>query len=205
MSSIETAELRRVLAGDLDAAVARAAREFAEAAERDGLAEVAFASFDSPIGHGHVAVTERGIVGLGLPNMSADAFLDRLAAGVGPRVLELPRRLDSVRRQLDRYFAGELREFELDLDWRLAGSEFSNRVLHETAKLGYGQTASYGEVAMRAGNPGAHRAAGTALGHNPIPIIVPCHRVLRAGGVLGNYGGGPEMKEWLLRHEGALR
>lgn len=204
MNPIETTELRRVLSGQLDQAVAHAAREFAEAAERDGLAEVAYASFDSPIGHGHVAATERGIVSVGLPNLSADQFLDRLAGGVGARVLELPRRLDPARRQLDRYFSGDLREFELDLDWSLAGSAFSSRVLHETARLAYGETASYGEVAARAGNPRAHRAAGTALGHNPIPIIVPCHRVLRAGGVLGNYGGGPEMKEWLLKHEGAL-
>jgi len=204
MNPIEADELRRVLRGDLDDDAAAAAQRFAELAERDGLAEVAYASFDSPLGRGLVAATERGIVGVGLPNLSAEGFLERLVTGVGPRVLEVPRRLDPVRRQLDRYFAGELREFDVDLDWRLVGSPFSSRVLHETAKLGYGETASYGEVAARAGNPRAHRAAGTALGHNPIPIIVPCHRVLRAGGVLGNYGGGPEMKEWLLRMEGAL-
>lgn len=204
MNPIETAELRRVLSGGLDRAAERALNELAARAATEGLAEVAYASFDSPIGTGHVAATDRGIVCLGLPNLDEDTFLDQLAAGVSPRVLELPGRLDGARRQLDRYFDGELHAFELDLDWGLVRSAFSSRVLHETAKLGYGETASYGEVAARAGNPRAFRAAGTALGHNPIPIIVPCHRVLRAGGILGNYGGGPEMKEWLLKHEGAL-
>jgi methylated-DNA-[protein]-cysteine S-methyltransferase len=204
MSTIDTADLRRALTFGLDRAIADATQRLAAAAERDGLAEVAYASFDSPLGRGHVAATERGIVSVGLPNLDADDFLARVAAGVGPRVLELPGRLDPVRRQLDRYFAGSLRVFDLDLDWALAGSQFASRVLHETAKLGYGETASYGEVAARAGNPRAHRAAGTALGHNPLPIVVPCHRVLRAGGILGNYGGGPEMKEWLLRMEGAV-
>lgn len=203
MSTIET-ELRRAFTADLDEAAAVATARLVAAAERGGLDEVAYASFDSPLGRGYVAATERGIVGVGLPNLDADDFLARLAQGVGPRVLELPARLDPARRQLDRYFAGDLHEFALDLDWALVGSPFASRVLHETAKLGYGETASYGEVAARAGNPRAHRAAGSALGHNPIPIIVPCHRVLRAGGVLGNYGGGPEMKEWLLRMEGAL-
>ncbi len=202
MNPIETAELRRVLSGGLDRTAERARDALADRADREGLAEVAYTSFASPLGTVHLAATDRGIVCLGLPNLDENAFLDQLAAGVSPRVVELPARLDRARRQLDRYFDGDLRSFELELDWGLVRSAFSSRVLHETAKLGYGETASYGEVAARAGNPRAFRAAGTALGHNPIPIIVPCHRVLRAGGVLGNYGGGPEMKEWLLRHEG---
>ena len=139
-----------------------------------------------------------------LPNEGARRPLERLAADVSPRILELPGRLDEARRELDEYFAGRRREFDLELDWRLVRPGFYGRVLRETAKLPFGVTTSYGEIAARAGNPRAYRAAGTALGHNPIPLVVPCHRVLRAGGELGDYGGGPEMKEFLLRLEGAI-
>lgn len=203
MSRVDAKQISRVLGG-LDAEdEARAARRFAERADREGLVDVAYASFDSPLGTGHVATTERGIVSVALPNFGEQTFLDQLTQ-ISTRVLELPARLDRARRELDQYFEGSRREFELELDWQLVRSKFASRVLHETAKLPYGVTASYGEVATRAGNPRAFRAAGTALGHNPIPIVVPCHRVLRAGGVLGSYGGGPEMKAFLLRLEGAL-
>ncbi len=203
MNRIDANRVRDALgAGIDDEVVARAAARVAQRAEREGLAEVAYAGFDSPLGAGWVAATERGIVAVGLPSDERDSFLTWLAGSLSPRMLELPGRLDEARRELDQYFAGDRREFDLDLDWTLVRSEFSSRVLHETARLAYGETASYGEVAARAGNPRAFRAAGTALGHNPIPIVVPCHRVLRAGNVLGNYGGGPEMKAWLLRHEG---
>ncbi len=203
MSRVDAKQVSRVLGGELDDGAARATRRFAERADREGLVDVAYASFDSPLGVGHLAATERGIVSIALPNLGEEAFLDQLIE-VSPRVLELPARLDPARRELDQYFAGRRREFELELDWRLVRPGFSGRVLRETAKLPYGVTASYGEVAARAGNARAFRAAGTALGHNPIPIVVPCHRVLRAGGVLGNYGGGPEMKAFLLRLEGAI-
>jgi methylated-DNA-[protein]-cysteine S-methyltransferase len=143
-------------------------------------------------------------VGVALPGRSEDAFLAELAGGVSPRVLELPQRLDEARRELDEYFAGRRTRFELPLDWSLVSSGFYGRVLKQTAKLPYGVTATYGEVAAKAGNPRAFRAAGTALATNPIPLVVPCHRVLRSGGVLGNYGGGPEMKRFLLEHEGAI-
>ncbi len=203
MSRVDAKQVSRVLGGERDDGAAGVAGRFAERAEREGLVDVAYASFDSPLGVGHVAATERGIVSIALPNLDEEAFLDQLVE-VSPRVLELPSRLDPARRELDQYFAGRRREFELELDWGLVRPGFSGRVLRETAKLPYGVTASYGEVAARAGNARAFRAAGSALGHNPIPIVVPCHRVLRAGGVLGNYGGGPEMKAFLLRLEGAI-
>jgi methylated-DNA-[protein]-cysteine S-methyltransferase len=189
---------------DLGEAAEVAVTRVAERAEREGLADVAYAPYDSPLGPGLVAATDRGLVAVALPNRDADDFLTQLAAGVSPRVLELPARLDRVRRELDEYFAGRRREFDLGLDWSLVPPGFYGRVLRATAKLPYGTTSTYGEMADRAGNPRAYRAAGSALGSNPIPLVVPCHRVLRAGGALGDYGGGPEMKEFLLRLEGAV-
>ena len=203
MSRVETKRISRLLGGGLDDDAAAAAKRLAARADEEGLVDVAYARFDSPLGLGYVAGTERGVVSISLPTFNRDSFVEHLAE-LSPRVLELPRRLDRARRELDEYFEGRRREFDLELDWRLVHSEFAGRVLRETAKVPYGATTSYGEVAARAGNPRAFRAAGSALGHNPIPIVVPCHRVLRAGGVLGSYGGGPEMKAYLLRLEGAL-
>ena len=130
-------------------------------------------------------------------------MLDDLAHRLSPRVLEAPTRLDDVRRQLDEYFAGRRRHFDLTLDWSLT-TGFRRRVLRTTARIPYGEVSTYGRVAARAGNGRAARAAGSALGSNPIPIVVPCHRVVRTGGNLGGYGGGLDVKEWLLRLEGAL-
>jgi methylated-DNA-[protein]-cysteine S-methyltransferase len=202
--SIDARRIEEVLGEGTDELAAAAAARLIERAEAEGLVDVAYTTFDSPLGTGHIAATPRGIVSVGLPNLAADRFLAQLASGVSPRVLELPRRLDEARRELDEYFEGQRQEFELALDWELVRSPFRSRVLHETALVPYGVTSTYGEVAARAGNPRAYRAAGTALGHNPIPIIVPCHRVLLSGGRLGDYGGGPEMKEFLLRLEGAI-
>jgi methylated-DNA-[protein]-cysteine S-methyltransferase len=203
MNRVETKRIEALLGGGVDADAAAAAERFVDLADAEGLVDVAYSSFDSPLGTGHVAVTERGVVSISLPTFGAESFLEHLTE-VSPRVLEVPGRVDGARRQLDEYFEGRRREFDLDLDWRLVRSKFASRVLQETARVPYGITTSYGEVAAAAGNPRAFRAAGTALGHNPIPIVVPCHRVLRAGGVLGNYGGGPEMKAFLLKLEGAL-
>jgi methylated-DNA-[protein]-cysteine S-methyltransferase len=196
--------LSRLFAGGVAAEAAGAAATVKERAAREGLADVAYASYDSPLGPGQVAATDRGVVAIGLPNRGEDDFLAELSAGISPRILELPERLDQARRELDQYFAGSRREFELELDWALVRGGFYARVLRATAQLPFGATSTYGEVAARAGNPRAYRAAGTALGANPIPIVVPCHRVLRAGGLIGDYGGGPEMKEFLLRLEGAI-
>ncbi len=200
----EADRITTALGRGLDTESRDAATRLADRAERERLADVAYATYESPLGTGYVAATERGLVAVQLPNAGLDDFLDQLAAGISPRVLELPARLDQARRELDEYFEGQRHEFGLELDWRLVGGGFAARVLRETAKVPFGVTTSYGEVAARAGSPRAFRAAGTALGHNPIPLVVPCHRVLRAGGVLGQYGGGPEMKAFLLRLEGAL-
>jgi methylated-DNA-[protein]-cysteine S-methyltransferase len=177
-------------------------------ADDEGLIEVAYATVDSPYGEMLVAATEKGVVKLALPShrgseLREDEVLQQLASAVSPNVLELPKRLDPVRRELDAYFEGELHEFSSPVDWRLARG-FADKVLHQVKRIPYGKTLSYGEVAAKAGNPRAFRAAGTACGINPVPLIVPCHRVLQAGGKPGNYGGGPEMKLSLLKMEGAL-
>jgi methylated-DNA-[protein]-cysteine S-methyltransferase len=205
MTTTDHRHIRSALTAGLPEQAADAARRFADRAEREGLADVAYATYDSPLGTGLVAATRRGLVSVGLPNRDADDFLAELSAGVSARVLELPARLDPTRRELDEYFAGRRHEFDLPLDWRLSRPGFYRKVLRATARVPFGITSTYGEIAARAGNPRAYRAAGSALGHNPIPIVVPCHRVLRSGGQIGEYGGGPEMKEFLLRLEGAIR
>ncbi len=175
----------------------------ADRAATEGLLDVAYATTDSPFGPLLLAATPRGLVRVGLPAYDPEEALEELAARVSPRVLEAPAQLDDVRRQLDLYFEGQLREFEIPLDWRLTDG-FRGRVQRAIARIPYGETRSYAEVAASAGNKRAVRAAGSACGSNPIPIVVPCHRVLRTGGALGGYGGGLPMKESLLRLEGAL-
>jgi methylated-DNA-[protein]-cysteine S-methyltransferase len=173
-------------------------------ASEEGLLDVAYATVETPIGQMVVAATERGLVRVALPSESLDHVLTHLAEGVSPRVLSYPRRVDEARRELDQYFEGRRRRFELSLDWRLIHSGFYRRVLRATAKVPFGKVITYSDAAKRAGSPRAFRAAGTALGSNPIPIVVPCHRVVRSGGDIGNYGGGPELKRFLLEHEHAL-
>jgi methylated-DNA-[protein]-cysteine S-methyltransferase len=175
----------------------------AERASAEGLLDVAYTSTDSPFGPLLLATTPRGLVRVGLPNQDADALLDDLAQRVSPRVLEAAAPLDEARRELERYFEGELTSFDLPLDWRLS-KDFRRRVLRSIARIPYGQTRSYTEMARSAGNERAVRAAGTACGSNPLPLVVPCHRVLRSGGALGGYGGGLPMKQGLLRLEGVL-
>ncbi len=174
-----------------------------ERAAAEGLIEVAYTSADSPFGPLLLASTPRGLVRVGLPNQDSEELLAELAARVSPRVLEAPAALDQVRRELDLYFEGKLEGFELPLDWSLSDG-FRLRVLHQIAAIPYGQTRSYTEIARGAGNERAVRAAGTACGRNPIPLVVPCHRVLRSGGGLGGYGGGLPMKRGLLALEGVL-
>jgi methylated-DNA-[protein]-cysteine S-methyltransferase len=173
-------------------------------ANEEGLLDVAYATVDTPLGTGLVAATPKGLVRVALPNEEIENVLARLARDVSPRVLEFPGRLDKARRELDEYFEGRRSRFELPLDWRLSHPGFYRRVLRATARVPFGDVITYAEAAQRAGNPRAFRAAGTALGSNPIPIVVPCHRVIRAGGEIGNYGGGPEMKRFLLELEGAV-
>ena len=180
-----------------------AIRRFTDRAAEEGLLDVAYTTADSPFGPLLLAKTQRGLVRVGLPNQDADELLVDLAERVSPRVLEAPGELDETRRELDLYFEGKLDRFDLPLDWRLSGG-FRRRVLRAINRIPYGQTRSYTEMARKAGNERAVRAAGTACGSNPIPLVVPCHRVLRTGGALGGYGGGLPMKEALLQLEGVL-
>ena len=185
------------LAGD----PAQSAARFADRAAAEGLADVAYATMDSPLGPLLAAATPRGLVRLAYDHNDFDAVLDRLAARISPRVVHAPGRLDEVRRELEGYFSGERRRFELAIDWALVGP-FGRRVLEATAGIPYGDVSTYREVATRAGNPRASRATGNALGANPIPIVVPCHRVVRTGGGLGGYTGGLDTKRALLAIEG---
>jgi methylated-DNA-[protein]-cysteine S-methyltransferase len=178
--------------------------DLAGRASAEGLLDVAYATVDSPLGELLVASTPRGLVRVAYTSFSGvDSVLEEIARRVSPRMLEVPRRLDEVRRELDEYFAGRRTEFELEIDWsHLAG--FTREVLRETARIDYGHVRSYAEVAAGAGSPRAVRAAGNALGSNPMPVVVPCHRVVRTGGSLGGYTGGLERKEYLLELEGVL-
>lgn len=178
--------------------------ELTERAEAEGLIDVAYASVDSPLGPLVVAATPQGLVRVSYSELRGeDQVLEELARRVSPRVLEAPARLDRVRRELDEYFEGEREAFDIPIDWpQLAG--FTREVLRATARIGFGEISTYAGVAAEAGSPRAVRAAGNALGANPMPVVVPCHRVLRTGGALGGYTGGVERKEFLLRLEGAL-
>lgn len=176
-------------------------RRLADRAADEGLLDVAYAQADSPFGPLTVAVTPRGLVRLAYPEHEVDAVLDDLAERVSPRVLEAPARLDGVRRELDEYFAGDRRDFDTPVDWSLTQG-FFRRVLEATAAIPFGEARTYAEVATAAGSPRAVRATGNGLGSNPIPIVVPCHRVLRTGGGLGGYTGGVDRKRHLLGIEG---
>jgi methylated-DNA-[protein]-cysteine S-methyltransferase len=175
--------------------------DVSEAAGAAGLLDVAYATLDSPLGTLLLAATPHGLVRIAyLTSEDETEVLEQLAAKVSPRVLASPRKLDDSRRELDQYFSGTRRRFELPLDWQLTQG-FTRRVLEATAQIPYGSTSTYKQVATEAGNARASRAAGNALGSNPIPIIVPCHRILHAGGGLGGYTGGVEKKRLLLAVE----
>jgi methylated-DNA-[protein]-cysteine S-methyltransferase len=181
---------------------AAAAARFAATAPAD----VSYARVDSPVGTLVAARTERGLACLTYEDHHGglDAVLDRLAAKLSPRILEAPARLDDVRRELDEYFEHRRTAFDLPIDWALV-SPFGRKVLHATAAIPFGEVSTYAKVAAEAGSPKATRAAGNALGANPMPIVVPCHRVLHTGGKgIGNYTGGVHRKEALLRLEGVL-
>jgi methylated-DNA-[protein]-cysteine S-methyltransferase len=193
-------ELRTLRASLPDDALDR----FAERAGEEGLLDVAYTTLDTPVGEVLVAATRRGVVRISYTDWFApDATLEDLARRVSPRVLEAPARLDELRRELDEYFAGERKRFDIGVDRALLGP-FAKKVLGRTARIPYGKVSTYSEVAAAAGSPRASRAAGNALARNPIPIVIPCHRVLRAGGGLGGYAGGLDRKTRLLELEGAL-
>jgi methylated-DNA-[protein]-cysteine S-methyltransferase len=180
-----------------------AAERFRAAAQADGLVDVAVGTVDSPVGELFVAVTPRGVATIAFEGEDRDALLDRLARELSPRVVTAARATDDVRRELDEYFGGARRRFDLRLDRRLM-SPFMRDVLGATARVSFGHLATYGEIADRIGRPKASRAVGAALGANPIPIVIPCHRVVGANGKLTGYGGGLPRKELLLRLEGSL-
>jgi methylated-DNA-[protein]-cysteine S-methyltransferase len=185
------------------AAAAAAAERLLERIAHEELADVTYAPVDSPFGTLHAAVTPRGLVRLAFPEEDEPAMVEQLARRLSPRVIRSPQPLDKLERELEEYFSGRRRDFSLKLDWRLMGP-FATRVLRHTVAIPYGSFSSYGEIAAEAGSPRGARAAGNALGANPIPIVIPCHRVLHAGGGLGGYGGGLERKRFLLELEGAI-
>jgi methylated-DNA-[protein]-cysteine S-methyltransferase len=189
--------------GESARAAAAVARRLSERAASEGLADISYAPLDSPFGPLVAASTSSGLVRLAFPEESLDAVLEGLARRLSPRIVEASKPLEPVRRELEDYFSGRRRDFEVALDWSLIGP-FGRRVLHVTSEIPYGGVLSYAEVAAEAGSPRGSRAAGNALGSNPIPIVIPCHRVLRSGGALGGYGGGLDRKRWLLELEGAL-
>jgi methylated-DNA-[protein]-cysteine S-methyltransferase len=184
---------------DRDATMAR----LRERAARDGLLDVAYASFDSPLGPLLVAVTPRGLVRVAYEGEGDEPVLAELAERISPRVLHAPERTDAVRRELEEYFEGDRRRFSTPIDWSLVRG-FAQGVLRATAEVPFGEVTSYRRMAEAAGSPRASRAAGNALGSNPIPIVVPCHRVLHSGGGLGGYSGGIDRKRYLLTIEGSL-
>jgi methylated-DNA-[protein]-cysteine S-methyltransferase len=190
-----------VAAGDDAHAAAVAAARFAAAAPADAW----YAVEPTPVGNVVAVATPHGLARLAYEDFGGglDAVLDDLAARLSPRLVEAPGRLDGVRRELDEYFAGRRQAFAVPIDWSLT-TPFARRVLQATAAIPFGETSTYAGVAAAAGSPRGSRAAGNALGSNPVPVVVPCHRVLRSGGVLGGYTGGPHRKELLLRLEGVL-
>ena len=174
----------------------------AERAERHGLLDVAYRMVDSPLGELLLAATPQGLVRLAFEGEGHGAVLARLASEISPRVLAAPRRLDDIARQLDEYFHRRRSAFDLPVDLRLAHG-FRRDVLSHLQDIRYGATESYASVAAAAGRPTAVRAAGAACANNPIPLVVPCHRVVRSDGSIGQYRGGPEAKRMLLSMESA--
>lgn len=169
----------------------------AERAHAEHLLDVSFTTVDSPIGGLLLAATERGVVRVAFEREGFDAILETLGTKIGPRTLRNPRALDTVARQLDEYFAGTRTEFDLELDLALS-TPFRATVQRELTRIPFGQTRSYGEIAVAVGNPKAVRAVGTSCATNPLPLVIPCHRVLRTGGALGGYLGGLDTKRALL-------
>ena len=185
-------------AGHLD----RLHRRLAAAADTEGILDVAYDVVDTPVGPLLLATTDLGLVRVAYAGEDHEAVLQALADRISPRVLRAPDRLATVRGQLDEYFAGRRRAFDLPLDRRLS-TGFRGTVLRQLSEIEYGATATYGAIARRAGNPKAVRAVGTACATNPIPVVVPCHRIVRADGSMGGYLGGPEAKRVLLSLEAA--
>jgi len=170
------------------------------AAEAEGLLDVAYTTVDSPVGPLLLAATPKGLVRVAYDIEDHDRVLNTLAQRLSPRVLRAPKRLDAAARELDEYFGGRRQAFDLPLDLSLSRG-FRQLVQRHLPEIGYGQTRTYGQVAALVGNPKAVRAVGTACATNPLPLVVPCHRVLPASGGPGRYVGGQEAKVTLLTLE----
>jgi methylated-DNA-[protein]-cysteine S-methyltransferase len=194
----------RIPARAVSDAAGGAAAAFEARAKRQGLIDVGYAIVDSPVGRLLVAVTPKGLVRVAFAEETEEQVLEELAIALSPRVLESARMTETVRRQLDTYFDGRTRAFRTRIDWSLIPDGFFRRVLEETARIPFGAVSTYGTVANLAGSPRAARAAGNALHENPVPIVVPCHRVVPASGGIGQYGGQEWRKAFLLRLEGAI-
>jgi methylated-DNA-[protein]-cysteine S-methyltransferase len=196
-----TTDLRQAFPSDEDD-LRRLHDRLAAQAQSEGILDVAYRTVDSPVGPLLLAATEAGLVRVAYASEDHDTVLRSLAERISPRILSAPARLDEPARELDEYFAGRRRSFALPLDWRLS-TGFRQAVLSRLPEIGYGQTASYAAVAALAGNPKAVRAAATACATNPLPVVVPCHRVIYSDGRFGRYLGGPEAKRALLALEAA--
>lgn len=197
--------LRGLRTADVEAASRAAAERLVAGARRRGLVDVAVGEVDSPLGRVTLFVTETGLVRVAYPDERLDHVFEEIAEVVSPRVLEDPKGTERARRQLDAYFEGRRRSFTVPIDWAFVPQGFFRRVLEATARIPFGSVSTYGTVARQAGSPRAARAAGNALHENPVPIVVPCHRVVPASGGIGQYGGEEWRKAWLLRLEGAFR
>jgi methylated-DNA-[protein]-cysteine S-methyltransferase len=197
-------ELKRLaVAADADRRSRAAAAALSDAAVRERLVDVAVATMDSPLGELLVAVTPRGLACVAFDGEDREVLLERMARDLSPRILEVAAPTDDTRRELEEYFARTRTRFDLKVDRRLIGP-FAWDVLSATRRVPFGSTATYGQVATRIGRPTAARAVGAALGSNPIPIVIPCHRVIGAGGKLTGYAGGLPRKQLLLELEGSL-
>jgi methylated-DNA-[protein]-cysteine S-methyltransferase len=188
--------------GPVDVGVERLRQRLAEAAEERALLDVAYRTVDTPVGHLLVAATPLGVVRVAYAREDHDAVLAALAERVSPRVLLAPARLDEVARQLDDYFGHRRHRFDVAVDLRLVHG-FRRTVLEHLPRVSYGRTVSYADLAAEVGNPKAVRAVGTACATNPLPLVIPCHRVVRSDGTPGGYIGGPEAKRTLLTLEQA--
>ncbi len=199
MNNIDLTALYPVDDGDITRLHAR----LAAAAEHDDVLDVAYRTVDSPVGPLLIAATPIGLVRVAFDSEGNDAVLQSLSDRISSRVLNAPARLDAVARQLDEYFSGHRHSFDVAVDWQLSKG-FRRTVLeHLAVDIDYGSTASYGTLARLSGSPKAVRAVGTTCATNPIPVVVPCHRVIRADGKMGQYRGGPAAKRALLDLEGA--
>jgi methylated-DNA-[protein]-cysteine S-methyltransferase len=187
---------------DTDGHLGRLQEQLAATAQARGLLDIAYRIVDTPLGRLLIAATELGLVRVAFEIEDQDAVLQSLADTLSPRILHQPSRLEPVVRELNEYFAGDRRAFDLSLDWSLAHG-FRNTVLRQLPGIAYGRTASYAAVAELAGSPRAVRAVGSACATNPLPIVVPCHRVVRSDGTMGGYRGGPVAKQALLNMEAA--